>query len=149
MTRVLIILCVLAAPQLCAAQSVEDPMSYQVLLRMSGGLLLVVALVFAGAWFVRRFARLPTAGNARLQLLGGIAVGQRERVVLIRAGREHLLLGVAPGRVQMLHALQAELQPADAPVPGVGDAEAEVPIEDVRESFQFKLRGLLKRGGIG
>jgi flagellar protein FliO/FliZ len=139
--------CLIALPQLVLAQGAEDPLSYQVLLRMSGGLLLVVALVFAAAWGVRRYGRLPTAGNGTLQLLGGIAVGQRERVVLIRAGNERLLLGVAPGRVQMLHALEDETHEAPESV----DADATTEVLEPRseeESFHLKLRGLLKRGSI-
>jgi len=139
--------CLIAIPQFALAQGAEDPMSYQVLLRMSGGLLLVVALVFAAAWGVRRFGRLPTAGNSTLRLLGGIAVGQRERVVLIKAGNQRLLLGVAPGRVQMLHTLAGDAQ--DAPELSVADeAAAEPESPDTHDTFQNKLRGLLKRGGV-
>ena len=139
--------CLLAIPQLALAQGPEDPFSYQVLLRMSGGLLLVVALVFAAAWGVRRFGRLPTAGSGTLQLLGGIAVGQRERVVLIKAGNERLLLGVAPGRVQMLHTLVGETR--EPPESAAADEPGALPVpRGAEDSFQHKLRGLLKRGGM-
>lgn len=143
--------CVIAgvacAPTVALAQGVEDPMSYQVLLRMSGGLLLVVALVFVAAWGLRRFGRLPTAGSSTLQLLGGIAVGQRERVVLIRAGNERLLLGVAPGRVQMLHALQNDSPDVADVEPIVEQIEAPS-VTATPDSFQQKLRGLLKRSAM-
>jgi flagellar protein FliO/FliZ len=139
-------ICLIAIPQLALAQGAEDPLSYQVLLRMSGGLLLVVALVFAAAWGVRRFGRLPTAGSSALQLLGGIAVGQRERVVLIKAGNERLLLGVAPGRVQMLHTLAGETQEAPESATAIEPGEVPEPRAE-EESFHLKLRGLLKRGG--
>lgn len=140
-------ICLIAIPQLALAQGAEDPLSYQVLLRMSGGLLLVVGLVFAAAWGVRRFGRLPAAGSGTLKLLGGIAVGQRERVVLIKAGNERLLLGVAPGRVQMLHTLAGETQ--EAPQSAAPNETAEVPEPRAgEESFHLKLRGLLKRGGV-
>ena len=137
----------LVIPHLALAQGVEDPLHYQVLLRMSGGLLLVVALVFVAAWGVRRFARLPTTANRSLQLLGGIAVGQRERVVLIKAGGEHLLLGVAPGRVQMLHTLTIDSRRASETV-RADPATIEAEPGDEQPSFQLRLRDLLKRGGI-
>jgi len=137
----------IAIPQFALAQGAEDPLSHEVLLRMSGGLLLVVALVFAAAWGVRRFGRLPTAGNSTLRLLGGIAVGQRERVVLVKAGNERLLLGVAPGRVQMLHALTGDTP--DAPELSLADEAAVEPESPGKQdTFQNKLRGLLKRGGV-
>ncbi|MDH3712564.1 MAG: flagellar biosynthetic protein FliO [Gammaproteobacteria bacterium] len=141
--------CLIAIPHLALAQSAENPLSYQVLLRMSGGLLLVVALVFAAAWGVRRFGRLPTAGSGTLQLLGGIAVGQRERVVLIKAGNERLLLGVAPGRVQMLHTLAGDGEMHEAFESADADEQNDSPgPSGVEDSFHLKLRGLLKRGGV-
>ena len=135
------------APTMALAQGVEDPLSYQVLLRMSGGLLLVVALVFVAAWGLRRFGRLPTAGSSTLQLLGGIAVGQRERVVLIKAGNEKLLLGVAPGRVQMLHTLQNDSQDV-ADVEPIAERLEAPPVATTPDSFQQKLRGLLQRSAM-
>ncbi len=141
------IACLACMPPVAFAQGVEDPLSYQVLLRMSGGLLLVVALVFAAAWGLRRFGRLPTAGSSTLQLLGGIAVGQRERVVLIKAGNEKLLLGVAPGRVQMLHTLHDDAQESLDVAPIIEQIDTSS-APAAADGFQQKLRGLLKRSGV-
>lgn len=79
-------------------------------------LLLVVALILGLTWLLRRFQGLTGAGGAELKTITALAVGQRERVVLIQVGQTQLLLGVAPGRVQTLHVLEQPLptQPAAA-----------------------------------
>ncbi len=129
-----------------AAGEAADPLGYQALLRLSAGLLVVVVLVFAAAWAVRRFARLPGSAGGAVQLLGGLALGQRERVVLVRVGGERLLLGVAPGRVSKLHTLAPESAEELAPAAGetrAPDFDAAVP----GQSFAHKL-GALIRGEV-
>ena len=66
-------------------------------------LLLVLAAIFALAWVLRRVQGIRPGVPGSLQIQGGLQVGAKERVVMIRVGDKHLLIGVAPGRVQMLH----------------------------------------------
>lgn len=70
------------------------------------GLIIVVLLMVAMAWMMRRMGGLSNAASGSLRVLGGLSMGTRERVVLIQVGETQLLLGVAPGRVQTLHILE-------------------------------------------
>jgi flagellar protein FliO/FliZ len=72
------------------------------------GLAVVLVVIFALAWAVRRFARLPGGGKGLVRVVGGVALGSRERAVLVAVGNTRLLLGVAPGQVRMLHVLPPE-----------------------------------------
>jgi flagellar protein FliO/FliZ len=72
------------------------------------GLAAVLALILALGWAVRRFGRLPTGSKGAVRVLGGVALGARERAVLVAVGPTRLLLGVAPGQVRTLHVLPAE-----------------------------------------
>ena len=72
------------------------------------GLAVVLVVIFALAWAVRRFAHLPTASKGLIRVLGGVALGSRERAVIVAVGSTRLLLGVAPGQVRMLHVLPEE-----------------------------------------
>jgi len=85
-----------------------SPLGAQSLLETSGGLLLILLLIFGGAWLFRRFGQLPLGGRGLVTILGGAAVGPRERVVLVEVENTRLLLGVAPGQVRTLHLLTAE-----------------------------------------
>jgi flagellar protein FliO/FliZ len=68
-------------------------------------LLLVLAAVVMVAWVLKRI-NLPQqgAGNA-LKVISGVAVGQRERVVLVEVNDTWLIVGVAPGQVNALHSM--------------------------------------------
>lgn len=80
------------------------------LARMIVGLGIVIAVIIGLAWFLRRLGRVGHNAGGQLKILGGLAVGQRERVVLIQVGEQQLLVGVAPGRVQTLHVLDQPLE---------------------------------------
>lgn len=62
----------------------------------------VLALIVGGAWLMRRFSGPAMGGDPALKVLASTPVGQRERVVLMQAGDQQLLIGVAPGRVSLL-----------------------------------------------
>jgi len=79
------------------------------LIQFSVGLIVVLIAVVALAWLMRRLNRFQSSVGDSLQTLGGISLGPRERIVLVKVGDTQLLLGVAPGRVQTLHVLEHPL----------------------------------------
>lgn len=86
------------------------------LMQMLFGLAVVIALLLACLWVIRRLAA-PRGSAAAIKVLGAAAVGPRERVVLVRLGEQLLVLGVAPGSVTKLH----EMKPEDLPLPTEGN----------------------------
>jgi flagellar protein FliO/FliZ len=68
------------------------------------GLVLVLGLILGGLWLLKRLSS-PGVGDGVLHVVAGIAVGPRERVVLVEIGDTWLVLGVAPGQVNTLHQL--------------------------------------------
>ncbi len=74
--------------------------------------LVVVALIVAAAWLLKRFAPRHYTRNDTLRVVAGAAVGQRERVVVVEIGATWLVLGVAPGQVNLLHNLPRSEAPA-------------------------------------
>jgi flagellar protein FliO/FliZ len=87
-----------AAP---APSPVTDGGMLQVML----GLGLVLAIMAGCAWLLRRLGGMPRGGAGAIKVIGGSAVGQRERVVLIEVNDTWLLVGVAPGHVTALHSM--------------------------------------------
>jgi len=77
-------------------------------------LLLVLAAVFVVGWILKRI-NLPRqgAGNA-LKVISGVAVGQRERIVLVEVNDTWLVVGVAPGQVNALHTMPKGTLPSAA-----------------------------------
>lgn len=67
-------------------------------------LTLVLVAVFGLAWLARKFSPAPHSGSW-LRLRGGLAIGTRERVVIVEVNDTWLVVGVAPGQVNVLHTL--------------------------------------------
>ena len=98
-------------------------------------LLLVLAAIFGVAWFLRRLRGI-TGGAASLQVIAQVALGARERAVVVQVGTQQLLLGVAPGRVNLLQALPEGSLPAP---------QAAAPTLAVRPDFAALLKKSLGR----
>jgi flagellar protein FliO/FliZ len=98
-------------------------------------MLVVLGLLVAVAWLLKRSGRLQTAAGGGLRILGGLSMGTRERVVLLQVGETQLLVGVAPGRVQTLHVL-------DKPLESMHSAAAKAP------GFPEQLGRLLKKENL-
>jgi flagellar protein FliO/FliZ len=68
-------------------------------------LLLVLAAVLAVAWIMKRINLQQHGAASLLKVISGVAVGPRERVVLMEVNDTWLILGVAPGQVRTLHTM--------------------------------------------
>lgn len=90
-----------------------------------GGLLLVVAAIYAVAWLLRRVQQ--GAGNdlTALKVRAGLSVGPREKVLLVQAAQTYMLVAVAPGNVRTLHVFPEapQLQDVAALAPNHSAAE--------------------------
>lgn len=69
------------------------------------GLGLVLAAMAGSAWLLRRMGSIQRGPAGAIKVIGGSAVGQRERVVLVEIGETWLVVGVAPGHVTALHSM--------------------------------------------
>ena len=121
----------LAAPAVIGSKSV-DPLSTANLTQWTVGLMFVLLLIIAVAWFAKRFTGFGSAQAGQLKVLSGVSLGGREKAVLIRAGKQHLLLGIAPGRVVTLHTFEE------------GDIVEQLQQEPVA-SFQEGLQKMMKK----
>ncbi len=53
------------------------------MLQMVAGLLLVLFIIGAMAWLLKRFAIFPQAGSGAIKIVASASVGQKERVVIV------------------------------------------------------------------
>lgn len=78
------------------------------------GLLLVIGLIFALAWLLRRVQQLTPRTGQVIKLLANQPLGPRDRLVLVQVGSEQILLGLSAGRITPLHVLKEPVHLADA-----------------------------------
>ncbi|MCW8886933.1 MAG: flagellar biosynthetic protein FliO [Motiliproteus sp.] len=99
-----------------------EPFSAGSAMQLILGLGLVIVLIFALAWFARRVGGVSGFNHPQLKVVATLAMSTRERVVLVQAGKQQMLLGVAPGRVNLLHSFDEPIiDPQVTPVSQFAD----------------------------
>lgn len=85
------------------------------LAQMVFGLLLVVGLIFALAWLLRRMQGATPRGGQVIDIVGSRTIGPRDRLLLVQVGKEQILIGHSPGNIEALHVLAEPVEvPASA-----------------------------------
>lgn len=101
----------IASPALHAAAeplpAVSDGLAQMLL-----GLAVVVAMLLGCLWLIKRLST-PHGAARGLKVLGAVAVGTRERVVLVEIADKVLVLGVTAAHINALHTLDASELPRD------------------------------------
>lgn len=92
------------------------------LVRVILSLVAVVALIFVAGWLSRRMQGRARAGGRRIRCVESMALGARDRILLIDADGKRLLIGAGPGGLRTLHVYDGpapeDFTPA-APLPAV------------------------------
>ncbi len=109
-----------------------SPLSFGAVMQVGFSLLLIVALIFAISWALRRVRFTARGTDGQFGVLGELAVGPRDRIVLVRVGESQVLIGVGAGGIVPLSPLVSPIQMTAA----AGEP-----------TFAARLRDLLGRGG--
>jgi flagellar protein FliO/FliZ len=71
------------------------------------GLVLVLALIPAAAWLLRRAGLAQPASSTGLRVVAQLPLGPRDRIVIIEVGDRRWMLGVSPSGIRRLGTLPA------------------------------------------
>jgi flagellar protein FliO/FliZ len=78
-------------------------------------LMLVLIAVFAAAYGLKRLKKFSGASGAQgIEVVSQAALGAKERAVLLKVGGAHVLVGVTPNQVNLLHVLDPNAIPPTA-----------------------------------
>ncbi|MCP4494675.1 MAG: flagellar biosynthetic protein FliO [Gammaproteobacteria bacterium] len=124
---------VAVAQQASSGIAVVEPLSTSYLIKLTGGLILVVVIIFCFAWLLKRLKITQQAQNGLLKVVAGLPLGTRERIVVLQVGEEQILLGLSPGRIEKLHTLAEPL---------VVDPQQSI------SPFAERLHGLINRSNL-
>ena len=108
--------------------STESLFSFAYLTEILFSLILVVALIFFAAYLFKKSGAYRFGQRSDIQVISGISLGARERIVVVKVENTRLVIGLAPGQMRTLHVLDEE----------------DVVDEDQSESFKDVLEKRIK-----
>ncbi len=82
----------------------KEPTSAATLASMMGGLVLVLLLIFALAYIVRKLNLAPS-NNGTVKMLASTPLGAKEKLVLVEVGKQQYLLGVSSQQISLIDKL--------------------------------------------
>jgi flagellar protein FliO/FliZ len=109
-----------------------SPLSVGSVAQLALSLAAIVAFILAVSWLVKRLKLGTARGRGDMAVLDQLALGPRERIVLVRVGESQVLLGVGAGGVVALTPLTTPIALKSPPDAG---------------AFAERLRELMKRPG--
>ena len=111
---------ILWLPQQVLAESVQNQgftppppvISTGNMLQLSAGLFIVLAFIALIAWLFKKIGFNPANRTGLLKIISSASIGQKERVVIAEIDDTWLVLGVAPGQVNLLHQMHKKSSPS-------------------------------------
>jgi flagellar biosynthetic protein FliO len=87
------------------------------LLQTLFALIVVLGVLGALAWFLKRYGPKAMGGSANLRVVGSLNLGGRERLLVVEIGNQWIVVGASPGRVNALATMPKQ---ESADIPGTG-----------------------------
>ena len=69
--------------------------------------------IFLGAWLAKRMRNGGAFQGGVIQVISGLSLGGREKVVLLRVADEQVLVGISPAGMRALHVLHSKPEPKE------------------------------------
>lgn len=115
-------------------------------IRMIGSLVAVLALLAACSWGLRRWRDRRSVSSEAIEIVSGISLGSKERIVLLRIGTEQVLVGVSPAGMRRLHVIkpgrslkQLEAVTAHSEVDSEADSDLTLSKKPVPAAFDLSM----------
>jgi flagellar protein FliO/FliZ len=89
----------LALAQVSQAAGFDDSASP---FRVVFGLMIVLGVIGAFAWLMKRFNHSKIGGHSVAKIVGGVSLGSRERLVVVELAGHWIVTGVTPGNINSL-----------------------------------------------
>jgi flagellar biosynthetic protein FliO len=109
------------------------------LLQTLFALIVVLGVLGALAWFLKRYGPKAMGGNANLRVVGSLNLGGRERLLVVEIGNQWIVVGASPGRVNAL-ATMPKQESADMASTGATLAQGEATAAPPASSFADWLK---------
>ena len=97
-----------------AANKFNSPVSTSSIFQVFIGLIVILVIIGVSAWMLRRFGRFTSYENDALKIHSTLSMGPRDKLVLVQVGKQQILVGVSPGRMQTLCELEEPIEFQDS-----------------------------------
>lgn len=140
----------------CAAQSTGSVQNSMAIGKMLLGLSFIIILIYALAWVAKRLTQSRLVKNDDMHIVSAMAIGPKEKAILVSVENTKILLGVSAAGVNALHVFENKLQlnddrRASSPNPPEMDENTLVQplnthVKSQQESSQKQVSGVLPQG---
>jgi len=86
-----------------------SPVSISNVMQVLTGLLAIILLIFILYTLFKKFGNYTGKMNGAIKIVAGMSIGPKEKIILLEAGGEQILIGVAPGVIRKLHKLETNI----------------------------------------
>lgn len=87
--------------------------SWSYLSKLSVALASVLLIFMLFAWIMRRHTSLGDTRHQGLEIVASLSLGQRERIIVVQAGKQQVLLGITQAQINQLMVLDDPLSPTE------------------------------------
>lgn len=88
--------------------------------QMLFGLIIVLGVMIGAAWLLKRSGVAGNPAGSVIRVVGGVSVGNRERILVVEVADEWIVVGVTPSNINALSTMPRQELPASqysGPVP--------------------------------
>lgn len=99
-----IALVLLIMPGMALAEpNMAQGVTHAELMRMIIGLLFVLLIIISLSWIMKKLNVVNLSSSKGFQSLASMTLGPKEKIVLLKVGQQHLLIGSGAGTVTLLY----------------------------------------------
>jgi flagellar protein FliO/FliZ len=82
-------------------------------------LFLVLGLMVAAAWLLKKFNATGVASGSTIKIISGVAVGNRERIMVIEVADQWIVIGVTTSNINLLSTMPKQINTSPIEEQGV------------------------------
>lgn len=90
------------------AAATTPPLAWEHVFATFGMLLVVLVVIFGLAWVVRKLNGQLPGQRAGMKIVTSMALGTRERLLVVKVGNEYVLLGTTPNNIHYIKELPSD-----------------------------------------
>ena len=106
-------LCAFAVQAADKVRPVAEAISVGQVVNLLGGLVLVLLVFFVVVFLLKRVSGFQGLGKGHMKIVDALHLGSKERLLIVKVDKQHLLIGTSAQGIHPLHVIDGELSRTD------------------------------------